>query len=150
MRRPSGRGDGPLRPELEREAEHLGLRKPVVFLGDRRDIPAVNASLDLAVLTSDSEGLSNVILEAMAAGLPVIAYHSGGNPELISQERGALVPPGDEEAFADAIVRFLHSPDLRERVGQNARKFTPENFSLERVLDQYRALYIALLSKKCA
>jgi glycosyltransferase involved in cell wall biosynthesis len=141
-------GDGPLRPELEREAEQLGLSKSVIFLGDRRDIPAVNASLDLAVLTSDSESLSNVILEAMAAGLPVIAYRSGGNPELISQERGALVAQGDEDAFADAIVRFLHGPDLRERTGQEARMFASENFSLERVLVQYQELYIGLLSQK--
>ncbi len=81
-------GDGPLRPEFERQAQDLGLGSRVIFLGDRRDIPSVLASIDVAVLTSDSESLSNVILEAMAAGLPVVAYRVGGNGELVDVERG--------------------------------------------------------------
>ena len=72
-------GDGPLRPELEREAESLGLKAQVSFLGDRQDIPAVLASLDVCVLPSSSESLSNAILESMAAGVPVVASRVGGN-----------------------------------------------------------------------
>jgi len=109
-------GDGPLRQELEQEARTLGLRDAVVFLGDRRDIPAVHASMDVALLTSDSESLSNVILEAMAAGLPVVAYQSGGNPELINEQRGALAAPGNEAEFSDAVGRLLKQPLLRERL----------------------------------
>ena len=100
-------GDGPLRQEIEQEAQTLGLGAHVSFLGDRRDIPSVLAAMDVAVLTSDSEGLSNVILEAMAASLPVVAYDVGGNSELVNQQRGTLVAAGDEAGFADAVQRIL-------------------------------------------
>src|SRR5262249_13443528 len=75
-------GDGPLRSELEDEGQRLGLPARVRFLGDRRDISSVLASLTLTVLPSRSESLSNAILESMAAGVPVVAYRVGGNPEL--------------------------------------------------------------------
>jgi L-malate glycosyltransferase len=146
-------GDGPLRAELEREAQTLGIGERVVFLGDRRDIPAVMASLDVAVLTSDSESLSNVILEAMAAGLPVVAYNVGGNAELVSHEdgerqRGKLLSAGDEEGFAAAVERLLATPSMRAQFGRNARKFAEENFSLEMVRARYEACYQSLLEKK--
>src|SRR5258706_985341 len=105
-------GDGPLRPEIEKQAQDLGLGKQVSFLGDRRDIPDIFASMDVAVLTSESESLSNVILEAMAAGLPVVAYRVGGNAELVNEDRGILVPAGDEEEFASSVLRLLASPAL--------------------------------------
>ena len=76
----------------KKKRRRLGLGRSAIFLGDRRDMPAVLASIDVAVLTSDSESLSNVILEAMAAGLPVVAYGVGGNSELLSDQRGALIP----------------------------------------------------------
>lgn len=141
-------GDGPLRVELEREAQTSGLGDRVIFLGDRRDIPAVMASLDVAVLTSDSESLSNVILEAMAGGLPVVAYGVGGNVELINETRGELVSAGDEVGFAAAVERLLSAPALRAELGKNARKFTEENFSLDHVRARYEACYQALLEKK--
>ena len=141
-------GDGPLRQELEREAQSLGLGNSVVFLGDRRDIPAVLASMDVAVLTSDSESLSNVILEAMAARLPVVAYSVGGNAELVSEQRGVLVAAGKEDEFADAVQGILAQPVLREQMGTAARKFVEENFSLEQVRSRYQELYAALLKKK--
>ncbi len=141
-------GDGPLRQELEREARDLGLAQSVHFLGDRRDIAAVHASMDVAVLTSDSESLSNVILEAMAAGLPVVAYRGGGNPELIDEQRGVLVAAGDEGDFAAGVLRLLHQPALREQLGRNARQFVEEKFGLERVLNRYQELYATLLQKK--
>jgi glycosyltransferase involved in cell wall biosynthesis len=141
-------GDGPLRPQLEREAQDLGLANSVLFLGDCRDIAAVHASMDLAVLTSDSESLSNVILEAMAAGLPVVAFRSGGNPELINEQRGALVVAGNESEFADTVLRLLSQTTLREQLGHNARQFAEENFGLERVRNRYQELYESLLQKK--
>ncbi len=141
-------GDGPLRAELEREAQTAGLGDHVIFLGDRRDIPAVMASLDVAVLTSDSESLSNVLLEAMAAGLPVVAYRVGGNAELVHEQRGELISAGNEEAFAAAVVRLLSSTTLRAQLGSNARQFTHENFALESVRAQYTACYQSLLEKK--
>jgi len=141
-------GDGPLRPELEKQARDLGLGNHVVFLGDRKDVPDIFASMDIAVLTSDSESLSNVLLEAMAAGLPVVAYHVGGNAELVDQERGVLIPGGDEEGFAAAVLRLLALPAMRLQLGQNGRQFARENFSLERILAQYEACYETLLEKK--
>ena len=141
-------GDGPLRPELEKQARDLGLANHVVFLGDREDVPDVFASIDVAVLTSDSESLSNVLLEAMAAGLPVVAYHVGGNAELVNEERGVLIPAGDEEGFAAAVLRLLALPAMRLQLGQNGRQFARENFALERILAQYEACYETLLEKK--
>lgn len=141
-------GDGPLRQELEQEAQALGIRERVAFLGDRRDIPAVLASLDLAVLTSDSESLSNVVLEAMAARLPVVAYDVGGNAELVNDQRGTLVPAGDETRFAEAILRLLSEAHVRHELGANAHRFVAENFSLDHVRQSYEELYRALLAKK--
>jgi glycosyltransferase involved in cell wall biosynthesis len=146
-------GDGPLRAELEREVQTLGIGDRVLFLGDRRDIPAVMASLDVAVLTSDSESLSNVILEAMAMGLPVVAYRVGGNAELLSHEReqlqrGELISAGDEEGFAAAVEQLLAAPSMRERFGQNGRKFAQDNFGLENVRARYESCYQTLLEKK--
>lgn len=141
-------GDGPLRAELEQQAAALGLGERAIFLGDRHDIPAVLASMDVAVLTSDSESLSNAILEAMAARLPVVAYNVGGNGELINDQRGVLVAARNENSFANAIHRLLSDAHLREQQGDNARRFVQENFSLDRVRRRYEDLYLALLEKK--
>lgn len=141
-------GDGPLRPELEKQAQDLGLGNHVVFLGDQKDIPDILASMDVAVLTSDSESLSNALLEAMAAGLPVVAYQVGGNAELVNEERGMLIPAGDEEGFAAAVLRFLASPAVRQQLGQNGRRFAQENFSLHSILARYEACYQTLLEKR--
>jgi glycosyltransferase involved in cell wall biosynthesis len=141
-------GDGPLRQELEREAASLGLGPSAIFLGDRQDMPAVLASLDVAVLTSDSESLSNVVLEAMAAGLPVIAYGVGGNSELLSDQRGGLIPAGNETSFADAVGKLLSDLALRQQLGRNALQFVRETFSLDRVRQRYVELYVSLLQKK--
>ena len=143
-------GDGPLRGEIEAEAQNLGIGSRVLFLGDRRDVPAVLASMDVSVLTSDSEGLSNVILESMAAGVPVVAYDVGGNRELVSVDRGAIVPAGNEEEFAAAVGRLLDEPPLRERLARSARSFAEEKFSLKRIKCAYEELYQSLLASKSA
>jgi L-malate glycosyltransferase len=141
-------GDGPLRPELEREAANLGLGASAIFLGDRQDMPAVLASLDVAANTSDSESLSNVVLEAMAAGLPAVAYDVGGNSELLAEQCGVLIPAGHEAAFADAVQSLLIDPVLRDRKGRSARQFAQETFSLGRVRQRYVDLYHKLLTKQ--
>ena len=138
----------PLRPELEKRAAALGLVERAIFLGDRRDIPAVLASMNVAVLTSDSESLSNVILEGMAASLPVVAYNVGGNVELINDERGALVSAGNEGEFAIAVLRLLSDANLRLRQGRTARQFAEENFGVDRVRRQYEDLYTRLVRQK--
>ena len=141
-------GDGPLRGELEREASSLGLGASAIFLGDRQDMPAILASLDVAVNTSDSESLSNVILEAMAAGLPAVAYDVGGNSELLGPERGTLISPGNESVFAATIHKLLEDSALRDQLGRNAHQFAKQNFSLDQVRRRYADLYIKLLNKK--
>ncbi|HEX6505120.1 MAG TPA: glycosyltransferase [Terriglobales bacterium] len=141
-------GDGPLRPELEREAERLGLGDSAIFLGDRRDIPAILASLDVSVLPSSSESLSNVILESMAAGLPVVACWAGGNSELLTQERGVLVKSCEPELLADATGRLLQDAQLRAELGRAAKQFVHANFTVERMVRRHQELYMELLEKK--
>ncbi len=141
-------GDGPLRQELEREAQELGLGNKILFLGDRRDISAVLASLDISVLPSASESLSNVILESMAAGVPVIASRVGGNCELVTEDRGLLVPPNDAAALADAIARLSEDAPLRRVLGGNASAFARENFTVEQMRRRHEGLYHELLDKR--
>jgi L-malate glycosyltransferase len=141
-------GDGPLRAELESEAEKLGVRGQVLFLGDRRDIPEVLASLDLSVLPSASESLSNAIIESMAAGVPVVASRVGGNPELVTEARGMLVAPDQPQALADAIERILRDAPLRNDLGRNAKQFAQANFTIDHMRSQHEELYAALLEKK--
>jgi L-malate glycosyltransferase len=141
-------GDGPLRQELEREAAELGLEGRVQFLGDRRDIAAVLASLDVSVVPSASESLSNVMLESMAAGVPVVATDVGGNSELASDGRGVLVTPDDEEAFAAGLERILADPELRSSISRRAREFAKANFNGERIRGQYCELYAEVLASR--
>jgi len=141
-------GDGPLRPELEREAESLGLKDHVFFLGDRQDIPAVLASLDISVQPSSSESLSNAILESMAAEVPVIASRVGGNPELLTFDRGVLVTPNDDKALADAIERLLQDANMRANLARKAQQFAWATFRLEHICKRYEQLYADLLEKK--
>ena len=141
-------GDGPLRPELERQAAELGIRDQVCFLGDCRDVPAVLASMNVSVLPSASESLSNVIIESMAAGVPVVASRVGGNLELINEDRGILVEPDNDQALANAIERLLGDAALRVELGGNARQFALANFTLKRMHERYEELYAGLLANK--
>jgi glycosyltransferase involved in cell wall biosynthesis len=141
-------GDGPLRPELEREAADLGLQGRVQFLGDRRDIAAVLASVDVSVVPSASESLSNVMLESMAAGVPVVATDVGGNRELATDGRGVLVAPNDQEALVEGLARVLADPALRSAISRKARAFAESNFSASRIRSQYRSLYSELLASR--
>jgi len=142
-------GDGPLRPGLERLASELGIADKVMFLGDRRDIGAVLRSLDVAVLTSDSEALSNAILEGMAAGLPVVASRVGGNIELVEDGRtGLLFSVGNEGELVRALRSVLASSEIRHQMGSEARRRVLERYHMDVVLNQFRELYRSLLMKK--
>ena len=142
-------GDGPQRAELEKLAQALGLGQQVVFLGDRRDVPAVLASLDISVLPSSSESLSNAILESMAAGVAVVAANVGGNPELVSDlQTGLLFPSGDEARFAAALETLITQPELRKRMGNSGRERARSRYSIRTVRQQYQDLYDRLLSEK--
>jgi glycosyltransferase involved in cell wall biosynthesis len=141
-------GDGPLRPELERDAAALGLNGHILFLGDRRDIPAVLASIDISVVPSASESLSNVMLESMAAGVAVVASSVGGNSELGGNGRALLVPPNDEEALAAGLERVLADSEFRSAMARRSREFAQENFSIERVRREYTDLYAEALASR--
>jgi len=141
-------GDGPLRHEFEQLAQELGIAGQCRFLGDRKDIPAVLASIDISVLPSASESLSNVIIESMASGIPVVASRVGGNPELIDKSRGILVPPGDEQFLAACIESLLVNSSLRAELGRNAKEFAEKYFTLAEMRKCHEDLYADLLAQK--
>ena len=141
-------GDGPFRPELERETKNLGIDDRVHFLGERRDITAVLASLDVSVLPSASESLSNAILESMAAAVPVVAARVGGNPELVTNDRGILVAPGDADELANAIIHLLQNPAMRAEFGRNGRTFAESNFTIDAMRKRHEKLYAELIEVK--
>lgn len=143
---PKGSGDA-YRQELERYAFRLGLRQQVVFTGFRLDVPELLTEVSVSVLPSLSEGLSNVLLESMAAGAPVVATQVGGNSEAVKDGvTGLLVPPRDPAGLAEAICRFLENPRLASRFGQAGRQRVIEHFSLERMVQETDCLYQKLLN----
>ena len=138
-------GDGPLGGELEALATRLGIDRACTFLGARSDISDVIAALDVFVLPSLSEGLPMAVLEAMAAGKPVVASRVGGLPEVIQHGvSGMLIPPGGAEALAAACVELAGDRERAGRIGAEARRIVTEEFSHERsgaaVVDLYRSL----------
>jgi glycosyltransferase involved in cell wall biosynthesis len=141
-------GDGPLRGELEQMANELGLGTQVLFLGDRRDIQAVLASLDITVLPSRSESLSNAILESMAAGVPVVATAVGGNSEVIANGDTGFLVALDEYALAQAVENLLMNDDLRRRCGTRAKLEASSQYRLNVIRDRYEQLYTAHLLAK--
>jgi glycosyltransferase involved in cell wall biosynthesis len=139
-------GEGALRPELERQAARLGLADRLRFLGWRSDVPALLAAADLLVCPSRQEPLGNVVIEAWAAGLPVIAAASDGPSELIEEGRtGLLVPIEDAEALAAAIGQVVAGTELRERLVAGGRSAFEAQFTEDRVVAAYRALFEQVL-----
>ncbi|MEO7275689.1 MAG: glycosyltransferase [Vicinamibacterales bacterium] len=135
-------GDGPLRADLERQTASLGISGRVTFLGVRRDVPAVLAATDLFCLPSVSEAASLTLMEAMAAGLPVVVSDVGGNPEIVRAEReGLLVPRRDPRALAEALVRLLEDSELAVRCGRNGARRARETYRLDRTIERYDEVY---------
>ncbi len=141
-------GDGALREKYEQMASDLGIRKNIHFLGKRGDVASILAALTVSVLCSTSEGLSNVILESMAAGKPVIATDVGGNPEMVSDGvTGHLVPPADPEAMARAIISLLKNREKAGEMGAAARKVIQEKFTVKAMVEAYERLYGSLMDE---
>lgn len=135
-------GDGPEREPLEAAIREEGLEAVATLAGWSDDVPGVLRELDIFVLPSLNEGISNTILEAMATGLPVVATAVGGSPELIrAGETGFLVPPGDSRAMAGRLREYLDSPALAAAQGAAGRRRTEEEFSIRRMLADYGNLY---------
>jgi glycosyltransferase involved in cell wall biosynthesis len=142
-------GDGPLRPRYEEVARELNIKKDVYFLGKRTDVPSIISNLDLSVLSSTSEGLSNVILESMAAGKPVVATNVGGSQEMVKDGiTGYLVPPTDSGAIASAVIDLLQNPNKAQAMGAAGRKVVQEKFTIEAMVKKYEDLYFSLLKDR--
>ena len=143
-------GQGALQDETKRMAQDLGIGSYVRFLGVRKDIPALMASADAYVMSSAWEGMPMVLLEASAAGLPIVATDVGGNGEIVRNEtNGFLVPPRNPDALAAAMLRLMDTPvEVRKRMGQSGRERIEAYYSLERVVDRWEALYVRLLKQR--
>jgi glycosyltransferase involved in cell wall biosynthesis len=140
-------GDGPQRQQLEGEIAALGLANAVQLLGTRSDVADLLADSDLFVLSSRSECLPMSVIEAMAAGLPVVASAVGGVPELVEQGRtGILVPPDDPALLAAAIARLAGDPGLRRRMGEAGRARAEALFDV----DVFRSAHVDLYARELA
>ena len=142
-------GDGPERDHLQRLIGELGLRDAVHLLGTRYDVPAILARSSAFCLPSRAEGLSNAIMEAMAAALPVVATDAGGNAELVRHgSTGFVVPIGDAASMAARLVDVLSDPRLARQMGRRGRAVADRALSLERKRAAYRELYCSVLDNR--
>jgi glycosyltransferase involved in cell wall biosynthesis len=142
-------GDGELRLVLEEQIDALGLAQHVIFAGWQVDMPAVYADLDLLALTSLNEGTPVTVIEALATGIPVVATSVGGVPDVLKdQETGVLIPPGDPEGLAQAIIELLRVPEHAEALARAGQGDVLDRFGLARLVDDMESLYSALLQEK--
>ena len=145
----AGRDEG-LRSKLENLVGARGLKANIQFLGERTDVSTLLAAADFGVLSSLEEGFSNVVLESMAAGLPMIVTNVGGNPEaVLDGETGLVVPPHDPAALGKAILRLAQDSTLRRRLGAAGLLRVRNDFSIESCVDAHERLYEQLLTE-CA
>jgi L-malate glycosyltransferase len=135
-------GEGELRPALERQIKDHRLEKHVLLAGFRPDVLSLHKAFDLFVMSSITEGLGTSLLDAMAAGKPIVATSAGGIPEVVTDGvNGFLVPPRDHHAMAAAIVRLLKDPALRQRMGDAGYSRVCDQFSAERMLKETAKVY---------
>jgi len=140
-------GDGPEKHKLQQLSNELNISKNVIFLGKRDDIPEILVSSDIGVLSSVSEGLSNSIIEYMAAGLPVVCTEVGGNAELVVHDvNGFLVPPQKPEVLANALLKLLDDPKMIDQFGKESLRRAHKYFSLEKMLERTENYYENLLN----
>lgn len=142
-------GDGPTRPAMESLARRLGISERVTFLGERSDVPELLARCHIFVLASNWEGLPLTVLEAMRAGLPVVASDVGGVSEaVVDGETGFLVPRGNVGVLRERIIRLVESPELRLRMGRAGRLRYERYFTLQRMIQQTRKVYHEVLASR--
>ncbi|MEM3071799.1 MAG: glycosyltransferase [Candidatus Anstonellales archaeon] len=142
-------GEGPNIPKVKSLVDEKGLSCCVSFLGIRDDVPTLIASSDIFVMSSDWEGLPLAVIEAMAAGKPVVTTNVGAIPEIVKDgESGIVVPPGNRENLANAILRLLRDHALRERMGNQAKKRAISSFDISRTAREYENLYLYMLGIK--
>jgi len=139
-------GEGPERAYLEKRIAELKLGDRVFLLGHRLDVPAILARVRAACLCSSAEGLSNALMEAMAARLPIVATAVGGNPELVRPgESGLLVPYGDAPSLAAKVCELLSDSDRAAEMGRRGRARVEAELTLARMAEAYAAVYRRLL-----
>jgi glycosyltransferase involved in cell wall biosynthesis len=142
-------GYGPLEDELKKKADDLGLSENVRFLGYRQDVGRILAALDIFALPSLWEGMSNAVLEAMAAGKCVVATEvDGAVDQVVHDETGLLIPPGDSDALADALLTACKDRAMMEAMGRQGRERAAEVFPLEKMTQTTLDLYARLLQDK--
>ncbi|UCE24393.1 MAG: glycosyltransferase [Candidatus Zixiibacteriota bacterium] len=135
-------GDGSIKSEVEMLAGQFGIQDKLLMLGFRSDVGRLLNLIDVFVLSSISEGHPLSVVEAMAAGKPVVATNVGGLPEIVDQgETGYLVEPGDSSTLAEKLCLLLRNSDLRERMGHRSRELARRRFSLETMMTGYEKLY---------
>jgi glycosyltransferase involved in cell wall biosynthesis len=139
-------GEGPEREYLTARIAELGLQDRVHLLGHRLDVPAILAHATAACLCSSAEGLSNALMEAMAARLPIVATRVGGNPELVRDgENGWLVPYGDAAALTAKLTELLRAPEQARAMGLRGRRRVEVELSMEQMADGHGAIYRRVL-----
>jgi L-malate glycosyltransferase len=138
-------GEGVEKEPVRARIRELGLTSNVVLLGHRTDIPSILGRVQAFCLASSAEGLSNAVMEGMAARLPVVATRVGGNPELLASGRGILVPPKDPRALADAVIRVFEHPAESREMGKRARAFIEAELTLDRMQAAHEELYARAL-----
>lgn len=139
-------GDGPLKGMLQKKASDLGINKHIIFTGYQQNVHEILGVIDILVISSLSEALPTVILEAMASGKPVIATNVGGISELVvNGENGILVPPRDIRALVEAIAELSESSDKRRIMGENGRQIVTKQFSIEKMIRDYEEFYDSCL-----
>jgi L-malate glycosyltransferase len=144
-------GDGELRESLERHVHERHLDKHVFLTGFRHDVPGFIKGFDLFVMSSVTEGLGTSLLDAMACGRAIVATTAGGMPEVVVDgETGLLVPPRDDRALADAIIRLLEDAALRDRMGRAGLARVRERFSVERMVDETAGVYARVAGRRRA
>ena len=143
-------GDGPCRAGLERLAGELDISARTHFAGVRPNLPNLHHFFEVSVLASVTEGFPNSLVEAMAAGRPVVATNVGGNTDAVRPSTGMLVPPGDPDAFARALEWVLADQDLRRRMGAAALRIARSEYHVDSVIPGLEAIYVRLLERRTA
>lgn len=139
-------GDGPDRESLQQQARMLGIEEKVIFYGFSSDIPSLLPVFDIAAIPSLREGMSIFCLEALAAGLPVVASAVGGLPEIISPEKtGFLVPPGDPQALAETLLLLLHNREMAVSLGSKGKEMVVQYFTCSRMIEKTKEIYTMVL-----
>ncbi|MEW6734118.1 MAG: glycosyltransferase [Acidobacteriota bacterium] len=141
--------DANINAELLSAVKELGIENNIVFIGASQQVPRLLTSLNISALPSLSEGISNAILESMAAGVPVVATNVGGNVEIIKDgETGLLVPARDSNALAAALLRLLNDREYGAHLAANASKMVAHRFSNRRMVNNFESLYVRLTESK--